>query len=270
LQTSLNGFINKALIIAAGQGSRLHSITNGNPKPLTHLLGLSLIERVMFSVKEAGVNDFVMVVGYLGDKIKAKLGDGTKYGAKITYVENDEWQKGNGISVLKAKELLNKNIKEKFFLLMSDHIFEYKVLQNLKKMNLGEDNCALVVDKTPKEHIDLDEATKVRIENGHIIKIGKNLEDYNGVDCGIFLLTPSIFEALEESRKNGDETLSGGIRILGENGKVKTLDIKDGFWIDVDTENDYLEAKKILVKKLIQDNASWNRQRIKKIQRALK
>ena len=270
MQTSSNGFINKALIIAAGQGSRLHSITNGNPKPLTHLLGLSLIERVMLSVKEAGVHEFVMVIGYLGNKIKAKLGDGTKYRAKITYVDNDEWQKGNGISVLKAKDSLNKNLKEKFFLLMSDHIFESKVLQDLKKMNLEEDKCVLVVDKAPKEHIDLDEATKVKIENGHIVKIGKNLEDYNGVDCGIFLLSPSIFEALEESGKNGDETLSGGIRILGKNGKVRTLDIKDHFWIDVDTENDYTEAKKILVKNLIQDNASWSRQKIKKIQRALK
>jgi len=110
VQTASNGFINKALIIAAGQGSRLHSITNGNPKPLTNLLGLSLIERVMLSVKEAGVHEFVMVIGYLGNKIKAKLGDGTKYGAKITYVDNDEWQKGNGISVLKARESLNKNL----------------------------------------------------------------------------------------------------------------------------------------------------------------
>ncbi len=270
MQTSSNGLINRALIIAAGQGSRLHSITNGNPKPLTHLLGLSLIERVMLSVKGVGVNDFVIVIGYLGDKIKAKLGNGSKYGVKITYVMNDEWQKGNGISVLKAKDLLNKDNKEKFFLLMSDHIFESKILQDLKKMNLDEDKCALVVDKSPKGHIDLDEATKVRIENGHIVKIGKNLEDYNGVDCGIFLLTPSIFEALEESRKSGDETLSGGIRILGENGKVKPLDIKDHFWIDVDTESDYLEAKKILVKRLIQDNASWSRQGIKKTQRALK
>jgi choline kinase len=270
LQRESNGFINRALIIAAGQGSRLHSITNGNPKPLTHLLGLSLIERVMLGAKEAGVHDFVMVIGYLGDKIRAKLGDGSKYGAKITYIENDEWQKGNGISVLKAKELLSRNNNEKFFLLMSDHIFESKVLQDLKKMNLEEDKCALVVDKAPEKHIDLDEATKVKIENGHIVKIGKNLKDYNGVDCGVFLLTPSIFEALEESRKNGDETLSGGIRILGKNGKVKTLDIKDHFWIDVDTENDYLEARKILVKRLIQDDASWSRQRIKKIQRASK
>lgn len=254
MQNASNNFINRALIIAAGQGTRLHSITNGEPKPLIPLLGLLLIERVMLSVIESGVDDFIIVIGYLGDKIKAKLGDGSKYGAKITYIENEEWHKGNGISVLKAKELFSKNNHERFFLLMSDHIFESKVLENLKKMNIEKDKCILVVDKSPKEYIDLDEATKVKIENGYILKIGKNLDDYNGIDCGIFLLTPSIFEALEESGKNGDETLSGGIRILGKNGKVRPLDIKDHLWIDVDTENDYLEAKKILVKRLIQDN----------------
>ncbi len=254
MQNVSNGFINRALIIAAGQGTRLHSITNGKPKPLIPLLGLSLIERVMLSVIEAGVGEFLIVIGYLGDKIKAKLGDGSKYGAKITYIENDEWHKGNGISVLKAKELFDKNNHERFFLLMSDHIFEAEILEDLKKMNLEEDKCILAVNKAPREHIDLDEATKVKIENGYILKIGKSLDDYNGVDCGIFLLTPSIFKALEDSKKNGDETLSGGIRILGANGNIKTLDIKDHFWIDVDTQDDYLEAERILVKRLIQDN----------------
>jgi CDP-L-myo-inositol myo-inositolphosphotransferase len=270
LETESNGLINKALIIAAGQGSRLHSITNGNPKPLIHLLGLSLIERVMLSVKEAGVCDFIIVIGYLGDKVKAKLGDGSKYGVKITFIENSQWQGGNGISVLKAKELINKKSNEKFFLLMSDHIFEPKILQDLKKTHLEEDKCALVVDRAPKKHIDLDEATKVKIENEHIVNIGKNLEDSNGVDCGIFLLTPSIFDALEESKGKGDETLSGGIRILAKNGKVKTLDVQDHFWIDVDTEDDHLEAEKILVKKLISDNGSCNGHGMKKVERVLK
>jgi choline kinase len=250
LNSESDAFIHKALIIAAGQGSRLHSITNGKPKPLTQLLGSSLIERAASNLKKAGVDDLIIVIGYLGDKIKAELGDGSRYGVKITYVENEEWQKGNGISVLKAKEILNKNNYEKFFLLMSDHIFEARILEDLKKMNLEKDKCTLVVDKAPKQHIDLEEATKVKIENDYILDIGKRLDHYNGVDCGIFLLTPfTIFEALEESIRNRDDTLSGGIRILGKNRKIKTFDINGHFWIDVDTENDYLEAEKILVKK---------------------
>jgi len=84
----------KALILAAGDGGRLGNLTKNKPKPLIQLLGLSLIERVILTVKQVGVDEFVIVIGYLGDKIKEKLGDGNRYGVKITYIENEGWQKG--------------------------------------------------------------------------------------------------------------------------------------------------------------------------------
>ena len=97
----------KALIITAGRGSRFNEITKDTPKALIPLLGLSLIERVIFTTKEAGIREYVIVVGYLGEKIKAILGNGDRFRVKINYIENEEWQKSNGLSVLKAKELLN-------------------------------------------------------------------------------------------------------------------------------------------------------------------
>jgi 1L-myo-inositol 1-phosphate cytidylyltransferase / CDP-L-myo-inositol myo-inositolphosphotransferase len=254
LHTKLNGHISRALIIAAGQGSRLHSITNGKPKPLTRILGLSLIERVIINAKKSGVDECTIVVGYEGNEIKNELGDGSNYGVRITYIENTEWNKGNGVSVLKAKGILGNNNHGKFFLLMSDHIFEQKILEDLKKLILGQESSVLVVDEKPKKHIDLVDATKVRIENGYIMDIGKKIENYNGVDCGIFLLSPSaIFQALEESRKNNDDTLSGGIRILGKNKQIRNYNINGHLWIDVDTETDYIEAEKMLLNNLRPD-----------------
>ena len=96
----------KALIIAAGQGIRLAHSNHSKSKPLLHLLGVPLITRVILTAKRAGINEFIIVVGYLGEQIRKELGDGRKYNIKITYVENREWENGNGISVLKAKELL--------------------------------------------------------------------------------------------------------------------------------------------------------------------
>jgi CDP-L-myo-inositol myo-inositolphosphotransferase len=118
----------KALIIAAGRGSRLNGLTKDKPKSLLRLLGLSLIERIILTAKQAGVDEFVVTIGYLGDKIQANLGDGRKFGVKITYIENKEWEKGNGVSVLKAKGLLSSG---NFFLLMSDHIFDVRILKEL-------------------------------------------------------------------------------------------------------------------------------------------
>ena len=108
----------KCLIIAAGMGTRLAKM--GEPKPLTQLNGLPIIVRIINTVKETGIKRFVIVIGYLGHKIKEVLGDGSKYEVEIEYVENPEWQKANGISILKAKNMLNEN----FTLVMGDHIFD--------------------------------------------------------------------------------------------------------------------------------------------------
>ena len=236
----------KALIIIAGKSSRFRSLIKSGYKPLAQLLGLSLIERVILTAKQAGIDEFIIVIGYLGEKIKKKLGDGNRYAVKITYVENKDWQRANGYSVLKAKEML----KERFILLMGDHIFDPKILKELKKTESKEGESILVVDQKPKEYIDLDDATKVKIENGHIVDIGKKIEDYDAVDCGIFLLSPSIFEAIEESAKGGDETLSGGIRVLARGGKMRPMDLKDHFWMDIDTRENLQKAERLLCEKL--------------------
>jgi NDP-sugar pyrophosphorylase family protein len=73
----------KALIISAGRGNRLNELTKDTPKALIPLLGLSLIERVIFTTKEAGIREYVIVIGCLGEKIKAILGNGDRFRVKI-------------------------------------------------------------------------------------------------------------------------------------------------------------------------------------------
>src|SRR5215207_2439019 len=115
----------EAVIIAAGKGSRMSRLCS--PKPLTPLLGLRLIERILFVAKLTGIHDFKIVVGYKAAAIKEAIGDGQKYGVRIKYIENPEWEKGNGVSVLKAKNHVNGN----FLLLMSDHLFDEKIIVRL-------------------------------------------------------------------------------------------------------------------------------------------
>ena len=64
----------KALILAAGQGTRLRPI--GDTKPLVQLLGLGLIERVILTAKKSGIKEFCIVTGYHGEKIREHLSDG--------------------------------------------------------------------------------------------------------------------------------------------------------------------------------------------------
>ena len=234
----------KALIIAAGQGLRLRPI--GDTKPLVSLLGLGLIERVILTAKKSGIKEFCIVTGYHGEKIRNQLSDGRKYGVKIEYVENDEWTRGNAISVLKAKD----HFKESFVLLMADHNYDHRILNELLKTKIEKDECILCVDKNPGDHLNVDDATKVRTVDHRIEAIGKDLSDYNCIDTGIFICNPIIFDELEQSISKGDEGLSGAIKILAQRCKMKCMSLEDNFWIDVDDKSDRKNAELLICNKL--------------------
>jgi len=238
----------KCLILAAGRGSRLSN--KGNSKPLVPLLGLPLIERTILTARKGGIDDFYIVTGYEGKNVRHYLDKlGQRTNTNITHVINEEWEKDNGISVLKAKDL----IKEPFILLMADHLFDYSILEGLKKEQISEDEIILAVDRNIESNklVDVDDVTKVLIEDKKITAIGKNISNYNAYDTGIFLCSPVLFHAIEDScLSNGDSTLSGGIRILSANGNAKTFDIQDSYWIDVDDENAFSKAENLLIDNL--------------------
>ncbi len=246
----------KCLIIAAGKGSRLQQ--RGDSKPLIPILGIPLIERVIRATLKAGADEFYVVIGYQGERVRnflARLAD--RLAVRITPLVNDDWDKENGLSVLKARDVLH----EPFLLLMADHLFDPNLVQPLTTLMLGDGEIALVVDgNTHNPLIDMEDVTRVRVEDDgpkssksnskKIIDIGKGLADFNGFDTGIFLCSPAIFKALEQSKgKDGDTSLSGAVRILAAEGRAKAI-LLDGFWIDVDDPAAFQKAEQALLKRL--------------------
>jgi len=233
------------LIIAAGKGSRLAN--RGDSKPLVELGGVPLIERVILTVMEAGVMDFHVITGYNGDKIRERLASFTQtHPVAINFIHNDQWEKPNGISV----HCGHGKIHEPFLLLMSDHIFDPPIVKELLHEGIGEGEVKLAVDKRIKNNplVDLDDVTKVQVENGRILDIGKTIPRYNAFDTGIFLCTPALFPALEESFADGDSSLSGGIRKMALKQKARVFDIGNRSWIDIDDEAAFNRAQKLFAR----------------------
>ncbi len=237
----------RAVILAAGQGRRIGASEKGKPKPLLRLLGLPLIVRSILTLREAGIKNIVVVTGYKGQMIREQLGDGRRFGVKISYADNPDWQRGNAVSLHCAKALTG----DRFILVMSDHVFSPEIIKRLahKKIQTGE--AILAVDKSPDEYIDMDDATKVYIENDRIVSIGKGLRKYNAVDCGAFLLTRDIFQVIEETIKEGKDTLNDVMDRVAKKGLLRAFDIGDEYWIDVDTEEALKHAERLLLKQLI-------------------
>jgi len=238
----------KCLILAAGKGSRLAA--RGDSKPLVSFLGLTLIERAILAAQSCGLTEFYVVTGCSGEKVRAFLDKFSREkNLNITHVINEDWEKENGLSVLKAKELLD----EKFILMMVDHLFDRDILVKLTQQQIQEGEVILAVDSNVNSNslVDIDDVTKVHIEDGKILDIGKDVSEYNAFDTGFFLCSPSIFAAIETSiDRNNDSTLSGGIRILTDAGAARALDVSGNFWMDLDDENAFRKAQKSILRKL--------------------
>ena len=233
----------RCVIIAAGRGSRLAG--KAPSKPLLEIRGKALIDRAIDAARVAGVNEFVVVTGYAGEELERHLAaKSAADGISIKTVRNEEWEKPNGLSVLKAEGLAG----ERFFLTMADHVVDPRILEGLGGQEIGGDEIILAVDTRTEGNttVDLDDVTRVRDEDGRIAAIGKNIPAYNAFDTGVFLCTPALFAALAESRRRGDDSLSGGIRTLAERGKARTWKIGDLFWIDVDDEKAVRRAEEAI------------------------
>ena len=220
-----------ALILAAGNGSRIAARSGEGPKPLVAMNGKPLLEHVMSNARDAGIERFVIVVGYRGYAIKEWYASHPLPGVQVTWIEIADFRKDNGISVLCAK----KAVHEKFLLLMADHMFEAETARSVLRQRLAKHEVVLAVDRNIGSIFDLDDATKVRLEEDRIVEIGKTLRVYNALDTGMFLCSPALFGWLEKAAINGNCSLSDGLRLMAADGKFRGFDIGDAHWQDVDT-----------------------------------
>ena len=218
------------LIVAAGMGGRLRQ--RGQSKPLVPVNGVRLLERVMTRARSAGVERFFVVSGYRGEEVRAALDDfSAREAIPIVHVSNDEWQRGNGVSVLKARPFLDGP----FLLSMCDHLVDPDILRDLMASPLEPDTVTLAVDFNVAGSInDLDDVTRVMCFNGRIVHIGKVIREFNAIDTGVFFCTPVIFDALEVSQAAGDDSISGAMNVLAREDRARVFDIQGRLWLDVD------------------------------------
>jgi choline kinase len=223
--------VKQCLILAAGNGTRIRRVSGGLPKPLVHFRGKPILEHVIRGAHQAGIEHFVIVVGYRSDMIRRWFGRRWFPDFSVTWVENPDYHKSNGISALKARFELH----EPFLMLMADHVFEPGTARKLMEQPLAPGEVILAVDPKIDRVFDLDDATKVRREGDRIVDIGKEIANYDALDTGMFLCSPALFDRLESAARDGNVSLSDGMRELAREDRFRAMEIGEADWQDVDT-----------------------------------
>jgi choline kinase len=235
----------KAIILAAGRGSRLQSLTDNQPKCRVKLHGKQLIEWQIESLNSAGIKNLAIVRGYMADNFKYNF----------QYFDNVLWHKTNMVvSLTKASEWLKKNI---CIISYSDIIYSSHAVQKLidsdADISIAYDpNWIKLWKKRFKDP--LSDAETFKIKNGRILEIGEktsNIDDIEGQYMGLFKITPQGWENItsflgmltfDEIAKLDITDMLNRLILSGIN--VTGIPISDN-WYEVDTEEDLNYYKSI-------------------------
>src|SRR5256886_2587464 len=238
--------ISEAVILMAGEGSRLRGANEGFLKPFVPVLGRPLISYVLDTLIHAGIKTLDFVVGYESKRMIAQAKQLIPSGLSASFIENRDWQKQNGISLLAAAGHLSKP----FLLTMSDHLFDAAVVDRLLD-SFDSDFLNIGVDQKLDSIFDLEDAMKVRTRGNRVTDIGKKLRDYDAIDIGLFVCPLEIFDYFERAKSRcgrNDCSLADGVRLMAGNDKVRAIDIGDGWWQDVDTPQMLQHAERQMAK----------------------
>lgn len=230
----------KAIILAAGRGSRMGSLTKDKPKCLVKLAGKSLLEYQLTSLRLAGIYEISIVRGYLAYKLLTP---------KIKFFENERWEKTNMVFSLScADEWLKKDI---CIVSYSDIIYSKDAVNILKKASgdivVAYDKNWLNLWKVRFSDPLSDAETFQADDKGRLIEIGnktKNIEEIKGQYMGLFKISPKGWEKIENylSGLPHEELDNMYVTTLLQNlvqigTEINTVPIRDN-WYEIDNEND--------------------------------
>ncbi|VVS98785.1 conserved hypothetical protein [Sphingomonas sp. EC-HK361] len=228
----------QALIVAAGYGSRLRSVSPS--KPLTDVAGTPLIARVINAARAGGATGFVVVTGHEGARLEAFL---HAFDPAIRCVATPDWSLANGHSVLTGADAIGS---DPHLLMMADHLFDPAIVA--AAIAAPDAPLTLAIDRRlDNPLVDMDDVTRVRTRAGAIVAIGKHLPDYDAFDCGVFKVDGRFHDALRASiAAGGPGSISAGVEALASLGGARTVDIGDAWWLDVDDPRALAQAEAAL------------------------
>jgi UDP-N-acetylglucosamine diphosphorylase / glucose-1-phosphate thymidylyltransferase / UDP-N-acetylgalactosamine diphosphorylase / glucosamine-1-phosphate N-acetyltransferase / galactosamine-1-phosphate N-acetyltransferase len=226
----MNQRVTKAVILAAGRGTRMRELTNSVPKPMVEVGGKPILAHIVDGLRVAGVLRLLIIIGYRKEAIVNHFGDGSTFGVEIAYQEQVN-QDGTGKVVALAREFCGS---EPFILSYGDILVDPATYVPLTQP--GDAEMILTVRYTK----DASEGGAVYVNNRFEVvdlreKQPSEEARTNWYNAGVYCFKPTIFPHIDRLQKSqrGEYELTDAIRAMAEAGKiVRAVEIK-GFWADV-------------------------------------
>jgi choline kinase len=245
----------KAIIVAAGPGSRLNPLTNEIPKCLLEVGGKTILERALEALRENGIEKLAVVRGYCSHLIDYP---------NVTYYENPNYRENN---ILRSLFYAEGEMNDDLIFSYSDIIYSREIVAELIKC---ESEIALIVDVNWLQHYNgrdrhpISEAELVKVANGKVVKIGKGVvspAEAHGEFIGLAKFSKSGAEVMkaayhqvaaerpaapfQHAASLEKAYLTDMIQeLIGQGMLVQSVDIQGG-WLEIDTPQDLERARRL-------------------------
>jgi len=227
----------KAVILAAGEGSRMRPLTYTRPKVMLPISNKPILEHLLLEVARAGVKEFIFVVGYCDQQVRDYFGTGERWGVEITY-RNQKKQQGTADAIRSVAELLDGN----FLVINGDVIVS---AEDVSKLMGAKGTTMSVIEVRDARGLGM-----VALAGGRVAEIFEKTEQppTRMANAGLYLFTGEIFEAIMKTPKSprGEYEITDSLKLLIDAGKdVYYQEISR--WLDLSYPWDLLAANEVLI-----------------------
>jgi glucose-1-phosphate thymidylyltransferase len=233
----------KGLILAGGLALRLRPFSHTLPKQLIPIANKPVLHYIVEDLVNSGITDIGVIVGYTPERIKFitdSLGDGSKFGAKINYIEQDA-PRGLAHAVGISQDFIGD---DNFVVYLGDNLLQDGISKYVKKFENSDADIAIILKES---HMPEKFGVALLNEKNEIIDIEEKPQNpkSNLVVIGVYFLRPSIFDVIKDLKpgKKGEYQITDAIKefVKSDNHKVMSY-ILDGWWADTGDADDIIET----------------------------
>lgn len=240
----------QAVILAAGEGKRLEPFSYTKPKPLIPILDRPLIDYIIENLRNVGVNEILIVVSHLKEKIMQHLSSGEKYNVRIHYIVQEK-----PLGTAHAIKTIKEYVKPPFIIYYGDVLVSHQYL--LKLLNLKSKHHLVILatkTKTPWDY------GVLRVEDNNVIDIiekpEKGKEPSNLINAGVYLADETILKYVNKIHLSprGEYELTDAIKLMIKNGySTSYVEVPQSEWFELGKVWDILDInREFLQRKLKQ------------------
>jgi UDP-N-acetylglucosamine diphosphorylase/glucosamine-1-phosphate N-acetyltransferase len=195
----------KAVILAAGEGNRMRPLTSNRPKVMLPIANKPILEHLLIETREAGISDFIFIVGYCDEQVRDYFGQGEKWGVDIAYTEQRKQ-----LGTADAIRMVEGMVAENFLVVNGDVIVKR---QDIRKLIKNTHNTMSVIEVKDPHGLGTVELGDTRVTSIH-----EKVERPPTLmaNAGLYLFTPEVFDAISRTEKSprGEYEITDSLKIL--------------------------------------------------------